>query len=188
MNVICIIQARMGSTRFPGKVLALLGDHPVIWHVYTRCREAVPNTVVAIPGSPENAQLADYLRREVGATVFWWDGPENDVLGRYAACLKVHPAEWVVRVTGDCPLVEPDEIRSLVAQAQRFRAPYLDRSVPRGLNVEVYLATALLLSERFDTDAYRREHVKLMPVEDIPNLSVDTPADLDRIRALMEKR
>jgi spore coat polysaccharide biosynthesis protein SpsF (cytidylyltransferase family) len=187
MNVVCIIQARMGSTRFPGKVLAMLHGHPVIWHVYTRCQQAVPNTVVATTNLPGDDPLADYLRT-IDAPVFRWDGPENDVLGRYAACLKIHQAEWVVRVTGDCPLVDPQEIALMVQQAQRQRAYYTYRDCPRGFNVEVYDVAKLLLQAQFDDDEYRREHLKPMPADEWPNLSIDTPEDLERVRALIADR
>ena len=160
---VCIIQARMGSTRLPGKVLKLLDDHPVIWHVYTRCKQAVPRTVVAIPASKENDPLADYLAT-IDASVFRWDGPENDVLGRYAACLKVHPAEWVVRVTGDCPLVGPAVIRGMVYRAETTGEMYVSnvypRSVPSGYDVEVIHSSALRVADAFaDLRDPFREHV-----------------------------
>jgi len=160
---VCIIQARMGSTRLPGKVLKLLDAHPVIWHVYTRCKQAVPRTVVAIPASKENDPLAEYLRG-IHAPIFRWDGPEEDVLGRYAACLKVHPADWVVRVTGDCPLVEPAVIRGLVKRAHDTGDMYVSnihpRSVPSGYDVEVlHSACIRLANDTLSPETASREHV-----------------------------
>jgi spore coat polysaccharide biosynthesis protein SpsF (cytidylyltransferase family) len=189
MSVICVIQARMGSTRFPGKVLADLHGHPVIWHVYTRCHQAVPNTVVAIPASAENDPLADYLQT-IDAPVFQWDGPEDDVLGRSMACLKAHPAEWVVRVTSDCPLVEPAVIRGMVTRAQTTGEMYVSnvhptRRVPSGFEVEVAHRGWLGWLDKHTVGA-NRQHVTQYQTAlgSFPHLSVDTPADLDRIRAL----
>jgi len=193
-RVICIVQARMGSQRFPGKVLAMLNGHPVIWHVYTRCKQAVPNTVVAIPVSPENDPLADYLKT-IDAPVFRWDGPENDVLGRYAACLKMHPADWVVRVTGDCPLVDPSTIKGQLAFAHHFGRKYFSntypfRAVHSGFDVEVMTAAALKEANKWATNKHDREHVtpwiqRTYGGDPTAKFSVDTPADLDRIRALV---
>lgn len=192
MSVVCIVQARMGSQRFPGKVLAMLGTKPVIGHVYERCRYAIPNTVVAIPASAENDPLADYLRT-IDAPVFRWDGPENDVLGRYAACLKVHPADWVVRVTGDCPLVEPAVILGLVKRAQDTGEMYVGnvypRTAPSGYDVEVIHAAELRwMHAALDPECPEREHVTSLHGTPFPHLSIDTPADLERVRALTADR
>ena len=192
MNVLAVIQARMGSSRFPGKVLADLCGHPVLWHVVTRTREAVANTVVACPAGDQ--AIVDYCRTQ-GFPVFAWDGPEEDCLGRYAACVQSEslcaPVDLVVRITADCPLIDPLEIKGVLMSAETPHT-YLRNSsrVPHGQDVEIWDAAFLRWSAANVDDPWCREHVKpyRMPEPVRPPgepTEVNTPEDLHRLRAML---
>lgn len=151
----------MGSRRLPGKVLKMIGKYPAIYHTYQRTKLAVPNTVVAIPANSENDALAGYLRT-IDAPVFRWDGPEDDVLGRFAACLKAHPADIVVRITADCPLVDPWLVKEAASQVRfgmDFVSNVLQRHDPHGLDVEAFHGDMLQVRNESAATPAEREHV-----------------------------
>lgn len=152
MNPLAIVQARIGSTRLPRKMLLDLGGKPLIWWAWRAAVDAfgAENVVVAIPATPENDELAEvvdgfrrYDRSKIGnANVFRWDGPENDVLGRFHACAHTyrwHPDSVIVRVTPDDPFKVPERLRR-VARGERhpvemggeaFTLAMLDRAYQR---------------------------------------------------------
>ena len=208
-NVVCIIQARMASQRFPGKVLQPIGTRPVIAMVAARAVKAVFPTVVAMPSGAADDALATYRDGVPGGYAvnqFRWDGPEDDVLGRYAACAREYEADVVVRITGDCPLVDPVAIQGQVRRLLDTGAMYVSniypvRTVPSGFDVEVFTATALYVAEALATESSDREHVTPWIQREFcgdprsPNLvwlptlhlSLDTPEDLAMIRRVAEK-
>jgi spore coat polysaccharide biosynthesis protein SpsF (cytidylyltransferase family) len=214
-NVVCIIQARMASQRFPGKVLETIRDSSTICTVYRRTRKAGYHVVIAIPATDSEleATILQWFRlgdspvilRPGLSTVFKWDGPENDVLNRYAACAREYKADVVVRITGDCPLVDPVAIQGQVKRLLDTGAMYVSniypvRTVPSGFDVEVFTATALYVADALATEPHDREHVtpwiRLMFAADghytvlpetVPHLSLDTPEDLALIRRVAEK-
>ncbi len=191
MNTVVVIQARMGSTRFPGKVLAPLAGETVIDHVIRRARLAqVGRVIAAIPGTVENVPLERHLRDRL----WTFDGSETDVLGRFlgTVCTYAPDADAVVRITGDCPLVDPAVIRFCVEQfTKQEGAFYVGRcNDPDGTDCEVFPIVALLKAHR-EAGPDQREHVTTwiratMPClhvtagEDVTGLkySVDTPEDL----------
>ena len=158
MSTLTIIQARMGSTRFPGKILAPLAGRPVISHVIARAIKAdVGQVVVAVPGTDENAPVTAYLRGAVPVFL----GPEDDVLGRFAraAALFAPDATTIVRITADCPLVDPATIADLVDRYESIGADYLGRTnAPDGNDVEVFSAALLRVADRLAA-SHEREHV-----------------------------
>src|SRR5262245_13091917 len=102
---VCIVQARMGSTRLPGKVLLPLNGHTVIGEVLTRCWKipGISKVVCTIPTGE-----SDELAREAVKYGPVTTGPEHDVLHRYYSAAYVHEADNIIRVTGDCPLISPE--------------------------------------------------------------------------------
>jgi len=107
LKTVCIIQARMGSKRLPGKVLLPINGHTVISEVISRCRRisGVDQTVCAISEAPGN----DSLEREVLASgVQCIRGPEMDVLSRYVKAARETEATHIVRITADCPLLSSE--------------------------------------------------------------------------------
>jgi spore coat polysaccharide biosynthesis protein SpsF (cytidylyltransferase family) len=120
---LAIIQARLGSTRLPGKLLLPVGGTTLIHHVHRLTVEAfgATHTVVAYPETPENVPLRVELDR-IGARCFPWNGPENDVLGRFWHCAhryRWHPDSVIVRVTPDDPFKDPSHMRR-VANGERL--------------------------------------------------------------------
>ena len=100
MNIMAIIQARMGSTRLPGKMMAMVAGEPLIWHVVHRVRQAqtVDEVVLATSSSPRDDVIAQFCRER---DIACYRGSENDLLDRFYQASKEHRADAVVRVCGD---------------------------------------------------------------------------------------
>jgi len=164
MSRLCVIQARMGSTRLPGKVLADLAGVPVLTFLVRRLRPltdgVVDHLVVATSVGPDDDAIADAVRAE-GVPVV--RGSEADVLGRFGAALDEFPADLVVRITADCPLSDPGIVAAAIDGAETTGADYtsntLVRTFPDGLDVEVVRATALRAAVDESDDPAEREHV-----------------------------
>jgi spore coat polysaccharide biosynthesis protein SpsF len=162
MRIVGIIQARMGSTRLPGKVLRDLGGRSVLGWVVRAAQESgtLDDLVVATTTQAADDAVVSECRR---LGVAWHRGPVDDVLTRFVQALEGRKAEAVMRFTADCPLLDPAVIREA---ASVFRAlPGLDylstglaRTLPRGLDVEIVGGPAL---ERADAEAtgFHRTHV-----------------------------
>lgn len=163
MSVVCVVQARMGSSRLPGKVLMDVGGEPLVAHVMERIRSAqsVDHVVVATSTDPKDDPLVA-LASDRGWDIF--RGDEGDVLSRFSGALARWPAETVVRVTADCPLLDPSLIDACVNELRSGAFDYVSntldpRTFPRGLDVEVFSAAALRVADREDLVAASREHV-----------------------------
>ncbi len=164
MKTVLIVQARMGSTRLPGKVMREICGTPMIGLLLDRLAgaESVDQLLVATSGEPENTSLVDYVRsRNIDVFV----GSELDVLERYFLAASEYGADIVVRVTGDCPLVDPHIVDSVVALLKKSGSDYVGNveppSYPHGLDVEACTISALRRSHEEATDASLREHVTL---------------------------
>jgi len=125
----CIIQARLGSTRLPGKVLETLGDAPVLEHVLRRCQaiEGVDEVVCAtVEGADGDAvaTLADNLDIAV------YRGSESDVLARYHGAAHAVGADVVMRVTSDCPLIDPEVCAAVLKLREEADADYAANNMP----------------------------------------------------------
>jgi spore coat polysaccharide biosynthesis protein SpsF len=162
-QVLTVLQARMSSTRLPGKVLRPLAGAPMILRQIERVRRAgrIGRLVVATSEDRTDDVLADVLA-DAGVPVF--RGSLDDVLGRFVGALEAFgQAEHVVRLTADCPLTDPDVIDAVIARHLLAGADYtsnaLSRSFPRGLDVEVARAAALVEAAARTSDPYDREHV-----------------------------
>lgn len=205
MTVIAAIQARMGSTRLPGKVLAELGGLPLLVFMLQRvCKAAsLDRVVVATSESPADDAVTDAAAK-AGASVV--RGSEWDVLGRFVTVAEIFPADHMVRLTADCPLSDPEIIERAVRAHMRAGADYtsntLVRTFPDGLDVEVVRTECLKEAGRMAEDAEEREHVtpyiyrrparyKLCSVRSREFLAhhrwtVDTPEDLEYVRMLVD--
>jgi len=141
MKTVAIIQARMGSTRLPGKMMLPLERSHVLTHDIQRVREAdtVDEVVVATSTKTADDIVARYANR-AGATVF--RGSEDDVLDRMFSAATGANAETVVRITGDCPLIDWDVIDAVVDRLATENVDYcsntVERTFPRGLDVEAF--------------------------------------------------
>jgi spore coat polysaccharide biosynthesis protein SpsF len=165
MRIVTIIQARMGSTRLPQKVTRDLTGEPVLARVVNRVKrtKTIDKVVIATTTNPQDDALVSLC-----AQYGWpsYRGSEDDVLDRYYRAAWEHQAEVVVRVTSDCPLIEP-EVIDLVVQVFLESQPELDyasntlppRTFPRGLDTEVISFAALERAWQRDKDPAWREHV-----------------------------
>ena len=206
MKVIALIQARMGSARLPGKVLADVAGRPMLERVCDRVARAarVDQLLVATTNDPDDrAIVAECDRLDVA----WFRGSEQDVLDRYHRAATACGADAVVRITADCPLIDPDVIDRVVYAFLQRRPDYasntLRRTWPRGLDTEVITAAALARASREATEPYQRIHVtpyiyrhpesfRLLSVtgsEDCGDQrwTVDTPADIEFVRAVYRR-
>lgn len=154
----------MGSTRLPGKMMLPLDGKHVIERDIDRVSRAssVSKTVLATSVSTADDILERYAKRS-GATVY--RGSEADVLGRMYEAATEASADIVVRITGDCPLVSPECIDAVVTRLQETSADYasntLERTLPRGLDVEAFTYETFSTVERRATAGNEREHVTL---------------------------
>ena len=106
MKTVAIIQARMGSSRFPGKVLQPILGKPMLWHIVRRVRGArsIDEVVVAVPDTPADEVLRQFCR---DYEIPFFAGSEADVLDRFLGAARQFGADPVLRITADCPLVDP---------------------------------------------------------------------------------
>lgn len=203
MKITAIIQARMGSTRLPGKALTDLGGETVLRRVVRRLRRAslINEIVVATTGSPKDAAI---VLACTGLEVACFRGSEEDVLDRYFRAAEEFRSDAVVRITSDCPLIDPalvDEvIQCFVEQHADFSCNVMPRTYPRGLDAEVFTTEALRKAWLISDRPHQREHVTPLFYErsDIFRLAavrgeqdysqyrwtLDTPEDLGLIRAI----
>lgn len=161
MDIAAIIQARMGSTRLPGKVLKTLGDRTVLGHVITRVKSIplIHRVVVATTLLPEDAAIADEARR-FGATVY--RGSERHVLSRYYEAAMEAKADVVVRFTSDCPLLDPKISERVIQTFLDGDYDYVRLGLethPRGLDSEVFTFAALKRAHEEAVKDYEFEHV-----------------------------
>jgi spore coat polysaccharide biosynthesis protein SpsF len=167
MKIVAIIQARMGSTRLPGKVMKQLCGKTVLAYVIQRVQACplVDEVVVATTTSPGDDMIVAETEK-YGAK--WFRGSEEDVLERYYLAAKEYNADVVVRVTSDCPLFDSEVLTQMVdyfkfESAQGLTIDYLsntlNRSYPRGLDAEVFTFAALEQAFQEAHFAYEREHV-----------------------------
>jgi spore coat polysaccharide biosynthesis protein SpsF len=162
MRVVVIVQARMGSTRLPGKVLLKLGTKTVLAHVLERAAKisGIDGVVCAVPEGPENDSVAATAQ---AANFQVHRGPERDVLRRYLGAAEAVQADAVIRVTSDCPLFDPAVGSALVALHAETGADYSSniepRSYPKGLDCEMFGMATLRRADEAAKLPDEREHV-----------------------------
>lgn len=203
MKVVAVVQARMGSTRLPGKVLKDVDGIPLIQLLLTRLSAArrVDEIVVATTENPQDLPLRELVEGLGFATTA---GSERDVLDRYIGAARATGADIVVRITGDCPLVDPvlvDEvIDTFLAREVDYASNSYPPTYPDGLDVEVMTIAALEEAGVEATEAFDREHVTpyvrrnartstvVGSGGDYSDLrwTVDDPEDLVVVRAVVE--
>ena len=171
-----IIQARMSSTRLPGKVMMKLSNREVLWHVVKRCQmcKMADSVIVATSTDESDDTIASFCEQN---NFSYFRGSLEDVLARYRDSAKKFELDIVVRVTSDCPLIEPT---ILDAEIQKFREGSVDyvsnalnRIFPRGLDCEVFSLKALEKANHEATAAYDREHVTPYIVKNMRVLPFD---------------
>lgn len=162
MSIIAIVQARLGSRRLPGKVLRPIAGRPMIDRVLERTARAslVDRVVLATTVAASDDRLAAHVAA-LGYEVL--RGSETDVLDRYQSAAARLGASIVVRITGDCPLIDPDLIDAVIALRAETGADFATNTdppmFPDGLDVEVFTAAALTRAAAEATEPFDREHV-----------------------------
>jgi spore coat polysaccharide biosynthesis protein SpsF len=209
-SVTAVVQARMGSTRLPGKVLRTLGDTTVLGHVLRRLQACASLTRIVVATTRD--AVDDAVCREAAAhRILVTRGSEADVLGRFAQAFDEHGGDVGVRVTSDCPLVDPElvdrGVRRFIAgdPPPDYLSNSLRRTYPRGYDFEVFAVGALRAAAREAATESEREHVtpflyrhpdrfRLESFERSDprataewRLTLDTPEDWDVIRAVFDR-
>lgn len=206
---VAIIQARMTSTRLPGKVLMDIGGAPALAYMVARVRRArrVPRIVVATTTNTSDDPVVA-LCQALGIETY--RGDERDVLARYVGAAEGADAAVIMRLTADCPMIDPEVLDDAVAMFASGKFDYVSncnqRTFPDGLDVEVFSLAALRDAHVNAKHPFLREHVtpylrgsrpelgagafrvgQLLAPADFSHVrwTLDTPADLDRIRDLV---
>lgn len=164
MKTVIIIQARMGSSRLPGKVLLSLEGKTILEHIISRLQRSQLADLVMVATSVKNIDqpIAD-LMSKVGIKCY--RGDEHDVLSRYYFAAKEVGANTVVRCNGDCPLIDPDVVDKIISSYydNNLNCDYvsniLEPTYPTGMHTEVFSFSALEKAYKEAIDPLEREHV-----------------------------
>jgi spore coat polysaccharide biosynthesis protein SpsF len=200
----CIIQARMGSSRLPSKVLMKSDDgRPLLYYVINQLRYCtkVKNLVIATTTNQEDDEIEKFANDN---SVNIFRGKEKDVLDRYFQCAKKYSFSTIVRITADCPLIDPQIVDKVIEKFfsgnYDFATNTLTRTFPIGTDVEVFSFSALnrawentqLPSEREHVTPYLRkeENFKIINIENDKNISnlrltVDRIEDFELIKQIL---
>jgi spore coat polysaccharide biosynthesis protein SpsF len=213
--IVAIIQARYGSTRLPGKILMEINHKPILYYVINQVQNSkkIDNLVIATPKKTQDDQIAK-LVDSYGVEVF--RGSENDVLDRYYQCAKNYNADIIVRVTSDCPLIDPNLIDRCIMEFEKNEYDYISNTnkleddswiyhlngFPLGFGVEVFSFDALEKAWKNAKKPSEREHVtqyipnnpKMFKIGVIENsddfsdihLSIDHKLDFNLIKIVIE--
>lgn len=196
----------MGSTRLPGKVLIDIGGRTALARVVRRLSRAtlIDGVIVATSDLPADDAIVQECER---LSIRCFRGSESDVLDRYYWAAKNFDADAVVRITSDCPLIDPqlvdETIRVFETQEADYASNVIPRTYPRGLDTEVFTAEALAWAWLEAREPHQREHVtpylyehpeifkmaSAIADEDFSHhrWTLDTPEDLDLIRAIYSR-
>lgn len=203
-DVVVVLQARMASTRLPGKVMTLLGAHTLLAHCIRRLQASVVGPVVVATTKGLEDDVVEAEARRLHCEVV--RGSTDDVLARFVMASDAVPSRWVVRATADNPAVDIDSVSRLLRALDESGAEYgLERGLPYGGAVEVVAATTLHRVAELATNDYDREHVTpyirrhadpfRTVTPDAPldvrrpdlRLTVDTAEDLDFMRRVLRQ-
>lgn len=204
MRVVALVQARMGSTRLPNKVMKLVGAVPMIELLLSRLSNAeeVDEIVIATSTNAQNSPLVFHLQKCGYACE---QGSESDVLDRFVQTARAYHADVIVRITGDCPLVSPALVDECIRRFKSLGVDYFSNvsppTYPDGLDVEVFSLKALEYAWRNTIEPYDREHVtsylresgcfktaSMSYTQDLSSLrwTVDEQADFEVIEKVFE--
>jgi glutamate-1-semialdehyde 2,1-aminomutase len=204
LKIVAIVQARVGSVRFPNKVMQVVCGTPMIGVLLGRLSKArgIASIVLATSEHHNNDALVDYVR-ELGYAVY--RGSENDVLDRFFHAATSSSADAIVRITGDCPLVDPALVDAVVTRFLECGADYVSNvcpaTYPDGLDIEVFKMEALRAAWKQSKQSSEREHVTTFiresghfsrenyaraTDESDARWTVDDPADFEVISRIFE--
>lgn len=201
--ILAIIQARLGSTRYPNKIFCSLANKPLIWHIVNRLKysKKIDDIVIATTNNVIDDQLS-FWAKENGLNLF--RGSENNVLERFYLTAKHFAADIIVRITADDPFKDPNIIDSviekLLSENLDFAYNNYPPTYPEGLDTEVFTYSALEKAYKMSTDDFEKEHVtqffykhpslfRQANISNIQNLSylrwtIDTEKDYQMARTI----
>ncbi|MES2857175.1 MAG: glycosyltransferase family protein [Bdellovibrionota bacterium] len=206
-KVVCTVEARMTSSRLPGKVLLPAAGKPLLSHLIERLKliPSVDEIVLATTINAQDNPLAE-LAASMGIKCF--RGSENDVMGRVIGAAESAQADIVVEITADCPLIDSDVAEQVIRLYQRNQCDYASnaavRSYPDGMDVQVFSLACLKKSAAMTNDQSDREHVTRHirlnpeifrqlhliagPLDYAPELglTLDEPKDYELIKKIFE--
>lgn len=204
-KIICLIQTRMDSTRLPGKAMKLINGKPMIYRVFQALSKSnsIGKIVIVTSENKNDNELIKFLEKN---NMEYFRGSKDDVLDRYYQAAKKLGADLIIRITGDCPLIDSDIVDSVIEKVIRNNLDYASnvevRTFPRGYDVEVFTYETLKKIHQSTNDPDDREHVTLylrrnQNLFKIGNITaqeskshpewrvcVDTKQDLDLIRKI----
>ena len=180
-KIAAIIQARLGSTRLPNKVLLPLGDTTVIEWVVDRASLSffIDEVIVAIPDNEENIKLWDFLKQKK-IMCSRWKGDEEDVLSRVLFAADEFKIKTIVDITADCPMIDPRHINHIIELKRKHNADYasnvIGRTWPDGLDIQVYDTDIL----QYVKEKYNPKHHVGWNIQSAPEFKlVNYPAPKD---------
>lgn len=207
-HVVILIQARLGSTRLPGKPLKQVLNKPLLHYLVDRLKRVklADELVLATTDKPQDDPLVDFSKR---VDMLYFRGSEDNVLERYYLAAKQSKANIIVRITSDCPLIDPlliDHNLALFLEKYPhtdYQSNALKRTYPRGMEIEIFTFKSF---EKVFTEAKRDEekehvtpyyyrHPELFTIENIEGdgknshlrLTVDTSEDFELVRKIIEE-
>ena len=187
MKTVAIVQARMGSTRLPGKVMKPITDVPMVELLLKRLARSkeIDQIVVATSDDSRNLPLVEHVLKLGFACE---QGSEHDVMERYLQAAHAHAADLIVRITGDCPLVDPELVDEIIRAYRLADVDYFSNvmppTYPDGLDVEVFTLEALERAAVKTSAPYDREHVTpyLRESGHFTQASIENEKDLSGLR------
>ena len=205
---VAIVQARMNSTRLPGKVLLKVNNKPLLAYQLDRMANSkrIDKIIVATSELEVDDIIVDFCI-DYGIEVY--RGSESDVMGRYHDCAKKYLADVIIRVTADCPLIDPEIIDKVIEKFEQDKVDYCGNTVPPqtsqfpdGSDVEVFTMQALKKAHLEVNDIHFREHVTFQFWQDTQykisqmrqekdwssyRFTVDYPEDFEVMRYLLNQ-
>lgn len=207
MNIVAIIQARMGSTRLPGKVLKQVKGRPLLDYQLERLSQSklIDQVVIATTELSADTQIVEYCAQK---NIKYFQGSEEDVLKRYYDCAVEYRADAIVRITSDCPLIDPMEVDKVIQYYLENQGTFdlvsntVKRTYPRGMDTAIFSFHALkeahdravLESDREHVTKFIYDHQEQFTIGSVEyetnlshiRLTVDTPEDFQVIKLIIE--
>lgn len=206
MNIVAIVQARLGSTRLPKKVLKKIKEKVVLDYVIERLGlcNSINDIVLATTTNGKDDVIERYA---INRRIHYFRGSEEDVLSRYYEAAREYKADVIVRITSDCPLIDPEIVDEIIKKHIENKADYtsniIKRTYPRGVDTEVFNFNVLAETYNNADENYHREHVtpyirerpekfKLQSIEAIEEIkrpdiriTLDTREDFELIKKIL---
>jgi spore coat polysaccharide biosynthesis protein SpsF len=203
MKIGIIIQARTDSNRFPKKVLKIINQQPVLWHVINQCKEMNLDIIVATTKRKKDDPIVKIAKK---MKVKFFRGSKNDVLDRYYQTAKKFNLNGIIRITADCPFIDPKESMKVVKSLKLKKTDYIsldEKTYPDGLDTEGFTFESLelawknarLKSEREHVTPYIKNKLKNIKKKNIKykknlshiRLTIDEKEDYELAKTIFEK-